>query len=75
MPSSLYTFMFFVDGLTGGEASRASFIKRLASGLAAQWDRSYSDVLSWVRAKLEFALVRATCCVCVVHGPLEILRF
>ena len=51
-----------MDGLTGGEAS--SFIKRLASGLAARWDKSYaySDVLSsaWVRARLGFALVRAT---------------
>jgi len=28
---------FSIDGLTGGEAS--SFIKRLASGLAAQWDK------------------------------------
>ena len=34
---------FSVDGLTGCEAS--SFIRRLASGLAARWDRSYSDVV------------------------------
>ena len=49
---------FSVDGLTSCEAS--SFIRRLASGLAARWDRSYSDAVSWVRARLRFALVRAT---------------
>ena len=53
-----------MDGLTGGEAS--SFIKRLASGLAVQWDKSYSTVLGWVRARLGFALVRAT--VLCLHG-------
>ena len=45
---------FSVDVVTDGEA-----IKRLASGFAARWNRSYSDVLSWVRARLGFALVRA----------------
>jgi len=49
---------FSVDGLTGGEAS--SFIRRLASGLAVRWDKNYSNVLGWVRARLGFALVRAT---------------
>ena len=43
---------FSVDGLTGGQAS--SFIKRLASGLAVWWDKSYSTVLGWVRARLGF---------------------
>ena len=54
---------FLVDGLTGCEAS--SFIRLSASGLAARWDRSYSDVVSWVRARFGFALVRATVlCLC-----------
>jgi len=47
-----------VDELTGGEAS--SFIKKLPSGLAARWYKNYSNVLGWVRARLGFALVRAT---------------
>jgi len=47
-----------VDILAGGEAS--SFIKRLASGLAVRWDKNYSNVLGWVRARLGFTLLRAT---------------
>ena len=47
-----------MDGLTGGEAS--SFIKKLTSGLAARWDKNYSNVLGWVRERLGFVLVRAT---------------
>ena len=49
---------FSVDGLTGSEAS--CFIKRLANGLSSRWDRSYSEVLCWVRTRLAFAILRAT---------------
>ena len=53
-----------MDGLTGGEASL--FIKKLARGLVARWDKSYSNVLGWVKARLGFALVRAT--LMCLHG-------
>ena len=47
-----------VDGLLGNEAK--VFVKRLAEGLSQKWDRSYSEVLCWVRTSLSFAIVRAT---------------
>ena len=50
-----------MDSLTSIEAS--SFIKKLASGLAFRWKKSY--VFGYVRARLGFALVRATVlCLC-----------
>ena len=50
--------VFSVDGLEGGEARAAR--KRLASRLAAKWKRQYSVLCGFVRARLAFALVRAT---------------
>jgi len=49
---------FSVDSLTGSEA--ACFIKRLANGLSSCWDRSYSEVLCWIRTRLAFAILHAT---------------
>ena len=49
---------FSVDGLVSPEA--ASFLKRLAYCLSARWDRSYADVIFWIRARLAFAILRAT---------------
>ena len=48
---------FSVDGLVGGEAK--SFIEMLGHRLASLWNRPYSNVIHWLRAKLSFALVRA----------------
>ena len=50
--------VYSVDGLEGGEARAAR--KRLASRLAAKWHRNYSALCGFVRARLAFALVRAT---------------
>ena len=36
------------------------FIKRLGEGLANKWDKSYSNVVGWIRARLSFAILRAT---------------
>ena len=40
-------------------AEYAAFQRRLASPLAAKWDRPYSRVMFWVRLKSQFAIIRA----------------
>ena len=50
--------VFSVDGLRGKETDAAA--KRLASLLAAKWNRAYSDVCNYVRSRLAIALVRST---------------
>ena len=50
--------VYLVDGLEGSEAEAAR--KRLASRLAAKWNRQYSQVCSVVRSRLSFTLIRAT---------------
>ena len=47
-----------VDGLLGEELQ--SFLNHLADRLAAKWNKQYHLVLSWIKTKLSFALVRAT---------------
>ena len=52
-----------VDGMLGSEAE--FFVRRLGDFLAAKWERPYSVVMGWVRARLSFAILRATLlCVC-----------
>ena len=53
----IYTPIFSVDGLAGSEAN--CFLKRIACRLSSRWDWSYAEVLSWIRARLAFAIVRA----------------
>ena len=48
---------FSVDGVVGSEAT--SFLKRLAYCLSAHWERSYPDIIYWIRARLSFAILRA----------------
>jgi hypothetical protein len=50
--------VFSVDGLFGTEAKAAS--QRLASLLSEKWNRPYSVVCCFVRARLGIALARAT---------------
>ena len=49
---------FSVDGLVGDEA--ACFLKHLGRSLSSTWERHYGEVIRWLRARLAFALVRAT---------------
>ena len=49
---------FSVDGVAGSEA--ASFLKRLAYCLSTHWERSYADIMYWIRARLSFAILRTT---------------
>ena len=48
---------FSIDGLVGGEVK--VFIKVLGNRLASLWNRPYSNVIHWLRAKLSFTLIRA----------------
>ena len=45
-----------INGLLGNEMKH--FLSRLANRLATKWDQTYK--LHWIRAKLSFALTRAT---------------
>ena len=55
-----------VDGMLGSEAE--FFVKRLSDFLAARWERPYSTVIGWVRARLSFVILRAALlCVCGSH--------
>ena len=49
---------FSVDGLVGDEA--ACFLKYLGRSLSMTWECHYGEVIRWLRARLAFALVRAT---------------
>ena len=49
--------VYAVDGMEGAEASAAR--KHLASKLAAVWNCKYSQMCSFVKARLSFALVQA----------------
>ena len=46
-----------VDGMLGSESE--FFVKRLSDFLAAEWERPYSVIIGWVRARLSFAILRA----------------
>ena len=51
-------FVISVDGLLGREAQ--TFAKRLAVKLAGKWQKPYSQVCGYVKARLSIAAVRAT---------------
>ena len=47
-----------MDGLVGKEAQ--VFLDLFAEKLALKWGKPYSCVVHWLRAKMSFALFRAT---------------
>ena len=51
-------FCCSVDGLLGHEAE--TFLRRLGDCLAVKWEKSYSEVMSWIRARLVFAVLRSS---------------
>ena len=53
-----------VDGMLGFEAEFC--IKRLSDSLTAKWERPYSVVMRWIRARLSFAILQAA--LLCVHG-------
>ena len=36
------------------------FLRRFAEKLSAGWEKSYGEVLGWIKARLSFAVIRAT---------------
>ena len=55
---SFSPFVVTVDGAMGPEA--VLFLHRLAETLSTGLERSYDEVLGWIKAQLAFAIVRAT---------------
>ena len=56
--ASFSPFVVTVDGALGHEA--VLFLRRLAEKLSAGWEKSYGEVLGWIKARLSFAVIRAT---------------
>ena len=54
---SIYLIIIIIIML-GPEASR--FIKHLSERLSYKWERNYSTVMSWVRTRITFAIIRAS---------------
>ena len=48
--------VYSVDGMAGKEAK--SFERRIASLLAAKWDRPYSEMVGYVRGRMGLAIIR-----------------
>ena len=47
-----------VDGLLHWEAEH--FLKRMATCVASKWKKSYAQICGYIRARLSFAIIRAT---------------
>lgn len=47
-----------IDGMLGVETE--FFLKRLGDYLAVKWERPFSVIMCWIRARLSFAILRAT---------------
>ena len=44
------------------------FLKTIGEVLSPRWDQGYSEVMGWVKARMLFAIVRATILCLHVHG-------
>ena len=55
---SFSPFVVMVDGALGPAA--VLFLHCLAEKLSMGWERSYGEVLGWIKARHSFAIVRAT---------------
>ena len=56
--STITPFVVFVDGVLGCKARM--FLNYLGDSIADMWKKSHSEVMGWVRAKMSFAILRAT---------------
>ena len=56
--ASFSPFIVSADGFMGREAS--FLIKHLSEMLANKWQRQYSEVKGWLKARLLFSTIRAT---------------
>ena len=55
---SFSPFVVTVDGALGPKA--VLFLRCLAEKLSAGWEKSYGKILGWIKARLSFAVIRAT---------------
>ena len=55
---SFSPFVVTADGALGPEA--VLFLCHLAEKLSAGWEKSYGEILGWIKARLSFAVIRAT---------------
>ena len=63
LSASFTPFVLTADGALGHEAK--TFIHHLADRIAVIWQKSNSEVLGYVRARMHFAVLRATnLCIC-----------
>ena len=51
-------FVVSVDGVLGHDAQH--LIKCLCDQIVMKWEKSHSEVMVWVRARIAFAILRAT---------------
>ena len=56
--ASFTPFVVSVDGVLGHDAQH--LIKRLCDQIAMKWEKSHSEVMVWVCARIAFAILRAT---------------
>ena len=56
--ASFTPFVVSVDGVLGHYAQH--LMKRLCDQIAMKWEKSHSEVMGWVRARMAFAILRAT---------------
>ena len=51
-------FYCSVDGMMGSEAQ--VFLKQIGDIVSVKWEKSYSEVMGWIRARMSFAIVRTS---------------
>eukprot|EP00731_Ephydatia_muelleri_P006476 Em0003g724a len=56
--ASFTPFVVSVDGVLGHDAQH--LMKRLCDQIAVKWEKSHSEVMGWVLARMAFAILRAT---------------
>ena len=55
---SFSPFVVTVDGALGPKA--VLFLRHLVEKLCIRWKRGYGEILGWTKARLSFAVIRAT---------------
>ena len=56
--ASFTPFVVSTDGMLGREAN--FLLKRLAQSISIKWEKQLEQTTGWLRAKLSFAILRAT---------------